>query len=215
MKRSLIGGIIAAMVIVLVPASAMASVSHLCVPKSAFAAVVTSFEEEGCPSESTLTAFGEEGPVGPTGPEGKPGATGAKGEKGEKGTTGATGPEGPKGAKGETGERGLEGKEGPTGKEGTPGGEIKMTTASGTTGAQPENTKKFYSVACSSTTKVAVGWGWSTGTNLHPASLHLLSAVQESITVGSEKRSGFTFFVDNERTGESNETLLYVYCLES
>lgn len=137
MKRSLIAGLVAAAAIAMVPASAMATTSiNLCVSKSQLVSVTTPLTGGGCLSEFTLTAFGEEGPAGPTGPTGATGATGATGPKGAEGEVGAQGPKGEKGEKGTTGATGPEGKEGKA-------AEIKVTTAEGSTGAQPEKYQKI------------------------------------------------------------------------
>jgi Collagen triple helix repeat (20 copies) len=120
MKRSIVA-IITMFVLMLVPASAMASTStNLCVSNSQLVSVTTPLTLGGCLSEYTLTTFGEVGPTGPAGPTGATGATGATGSQGPEGETGAQGAKGEKGEKGTTGSTGATGATGPEGPEGKP-----------------------------------------------------------------------------------------------
>jgi hypothetical protein len=118
MNRKYLVGILAAAVVGIIPATASASSTNLCVSNSQLVSVTTPLTLGGCLSEFTLTAFGEEGPAGPTGPTGATGATGATGPKGAEGEVGAQGPKGETGAIGATGATGATGPEGKEGKEG-------------------------------------------------------------------------------------------------
>lgn len=94
MSKKYLVGILVAAVIGIIPATASASSTNLCVSNSQLVSVTTPLTLGECLSEFTLTEFGEEGPAGPTGPIG---ATGATGSTGATGATGATGPEGKEG----------------------------------------------------------------------------------------------------------------------
>jgi hypothetical protein len=126
MNRKYLIGVLTAVVVGIIPATASASSTNLCVSNSQLVSVTTPLTLGGCLSEFTLTTFGEEGPEGKEGPKGTTGATGPEGKEGPTGTTGATGATGPEGPKGTTGATGAEGPKGTTGATGPEGKEGKI-----------------------------------------------------------------------------------------
>ena len=106
--------------------------------------------------QGAMGATGAVGATGPTGNTGATGATGATGPQGATGATGAVGATGPTGTTGATGATGATGPQGPTGtgiSNGTTGGQIVVTSASGS--LQPPLTVSG-DVTVSSTAKITI-----------------------------------------------------------
>jgi hypothetical protein len=136
MSKKFLVGIVAAAALGLIPATASASSTNLCVSSSQLVSVTTPLTLGGCLSEYTLTTFGE---VGPEGKEGKTGATGATGATGPEGPKGAEGEVGAQGLKGEKGEKGTTGATGATGPEGKEGKGLTFGAYTGSVAMSPES----------------------------------------------------------------------------
>jgi len=178
MSKKYLVGVLVAVVVGVIPATALASSTNLCVSSSQLVSVTTPLTLGGCLSEFTLTTFGEEGPAGPTGATG---ATGTKGETGARGPEGEVGAQGPKGETGATGPEGPKGTTGATGKEG-PEGPVTVTEIAGKT-ATDEKDKYGETVEveaeCASGEKVVGGGGE-------------VSEIEGSTTKEKEEKGGFT-----------------------